>query len=115
MCIYNGPFNTMGIGDPVPYGSASNMGFGSGDRFDFGPGWGRKKNFGSRATPAYRQYRPAMAMKMPPPMMPLGHWGAPRPLLVMAGGIPGLTTTTRKRKTSSKKRTTKRRTTKKRR
>ena len=36
MCdvVYNTPLNTVGVGDPVPYGMNS---LGSGDRFDMGP------------------------------------------------------------------------------
>lgn len=83
MCIYNGPLNTFGVGDPVPYGSAATFGIGSGDRFDFGPGWGKKKNF-NKSTPAYQQYKPFM--KKPAQMLPACQMCAPRPLLVMAKG-----------------------------
>lgn len=37
--VYNTPMNTIGIGDPVPFGINS---FGSGDRFDTTPGSNRK-------------------------------------------------------------------------
>ena len=33
--VYNTPMNTLGVGDPVPFGINS---YGSGDRFDMTPG-----------------------------------------------------------------------------
>jgi len=93
MCIYNGPLNTVGIGNPVPFGSAANMGFGSGDRFDFGPGWGNKKNY-NKSKKAYQQYKPYM--KQPAPSFP--GVGKPLPLLVMSSNHKSVKRKPRKRK-----------------
>lgn len=68
MCVYNTAFNTLGVGDPVPYGMNS---FGSGDRFDLGPKF--KSGFTSRGRsysqynykPAKMTFKPPRAMKMP--------------------------------------------------
>lgn len=99
MCIYNGPMCTLGIGDPVPFGVNS---FGSGDRFDFGPGnrrggCGRGKMMKPRR--AYQQYRPFMPPP-PPPFPGMRGIGGPLPLLVMAGS-----TGSRKRKSTKHKST----------
>lgn len=72
MCTYNTPFNTVGVGDPVPYGTNS---LGSGDRFDLGP----KSNSGftSRGR-SYSQfnYKPAKMTFKPPKQMAMS--GIPR-------------------------------------
>lgn len=105
MCIYNGPFNTVGIGNPVPFGNPATMGYGSGDRFDFGPGNSRGHG-GKMMKPrrAYQQYKPFMPSP-PPPFPGIRGLGGPMPLLVMAGS-----TGTRKRKSSTKRKSTKSRT-----
>ncbi len=62
MCdvTYNTAFNTVGVGDPVPYGLNS---FGSGDRFDLGPNFNNKKKKGK----SYSQYNynPSKSTMMP--------------------------------------------------
>ena len=65
MCIYNTPFNTVGVGDPVPYGMNS---LGSGDRFDLGPKF--KLGYSSRGR-SYSQYnyKPAKMTFKPPKQM----------------------------------------------
>jgi len=77
MCniVYNTPFNTVGIGDPVPYGMNS---FGSGDRFDMGPNFKQKLPKGK----SYSQYnyKPSKAtFKGPKPMPILGIHRMPPP------------------------------------
>ena len=97
MCIYNGPMCTLGIGDPVPFGINS---FGSGDRFDMGPGQ-RRGGHGKMMKPrrAYQQYKPFMPAP-PPPFPGIRGLGGPLPLLVMAGS-----NGTRKRKSTKRKST----------
>ena len=56
MCVYNNCFNTVGVGDPVPYGMNS---LGSGDRFDLGPFKKPFKKQGIKTIKAYSQYKPA--------------------------------------------------------
>lgn len=76
MCTYNTPFNTVGVGDPVPYGMNS---FGSGDRFDMGPKF--KGGFSSRGR-SYSQYnyKPAkMTFKPPKPINIPGMHRMPAP------------------------------------
>lgn len=65
MCTYNTPFNTIGVGDPVPYGMNS---LGSGDRFDLGPKF--KSEYSSRGR-SYSQYnyKPAKMTFKPPKQM----------------------------------------------
>ena len=52
MCevVYNTPCNTIGVGDPVPYGMNS---LGSGDRFDLGP---KRKIKIKRKAKSFSQY-----------------------------------------------------------
>lgn len=51
--VYNTPFNTVGVGDPVPFGMAE---CGSGDLFGWGPAKsgkstkGKKRNYIGMAT-----------------------------------------------------------------
>lgn len=74
MCTYNTPFNTVGIGDPVPYGMNS---LGSGDRFDLGPKFKQKLPKG-RSFSQYN-YKPArMTFKPPKPMRMPGFPGGMR-------------------------------------
>ena len=47
--VYNTPMNTIGVGDPVPFGINS---YGSGDRFDTTPG-SKSKNKNKKILLAY--------------------------------------------------------------
>ncbi len=61
--MYNTAFNTVGVGDPVPFG-LNGCAFGSGDRFD-----NRFVSRGTAGNKSYKQYQPAkMTFKAPRPM-----------------------------------------------
>lgn len=84
--VYNTPMNTMGIGDPVPFGPGH---FGSGDRFDgfCKPHRGVNKHGGMQPF-----HKPA-------PPQSFGGF-QPMPLIVMSTDNP---TTRKKKKTTKKK------------
>ena len=70
--VYNTPMNTLGVGDPVPFGVTE---CGSGDIFGYGPA--KPKKFGK----GKKGHVMGMATKQPAPMF--GDYGMkPRPLFV---------------------------------
>ena len=82
MCVvYNTPMNTVGVGDPMPFGGIA--GLGSGDRFD-----------GGFSKKAYKQYKPYMKK---PAQMPF-NFSQPLPLLVMTKQKPKIKTKTKNKK-----------------